>query len=242
MNLSLTAAALSPRAALGIWSGTPGKLSLSMFLEPGFILCAYAPDSERRLIWPFVAAECTTVIETFVVAAIGIVVLVLYNRLVALGERCDQAFADIDVQLKQRHDLIPNLVHTVRDFVGHERGALDALMKARAAAMTAPTPAAQMQAESMLSSRLGQLIAVVEANPQLQSSAHFAALREEIADLENKIAAARRFLNMVVTEHNTALRQFPLNLLARPLRLSARNFYDLGADRVFLDEAPSAKL
>jgi LemA protein len=182
------------------------------------------------------------VLEMGFVAVVGIAVLVLYNRLVALGARCDQAFADVDVQLKQRHDLIPNLVHTVRDFVGHERGTLEALMKARAAAMTAPTPAAQMQAESALTSRLGQLVAVVEANPQLQASAHFVSLREEIADVENKIAAARRYLNMAVTEHNTTLRQFPLNLLAKPLRLSARAFYDLGADRVFLDEAPSAKL
>jgi LemA protein len=183
------------------------------------------------------------VIETIVVAAAAIVVLVLYNRFVALGERCDQAFADIDVQLKHRYDLIPNLVHTVRDFVGHERGALEALLQARAAAMTATTPAAQMQAEQALSSRLGQLIAVVETYPQLEASAHFVSLREEIADTENKISAARRYLNMVVTEHNTALRQFPLNLLAKPLRLPARAFYDLGAaDRAFLDEAPSAKL
>ena len=181
-------------------------------------------------------------IEFGIVVAAGIVLWVLYNRLVALGQRCDQAFADIDVQLKQRHDLIPNLVHTVRDFVGHEQGTLETLMKARTTAMTAATPEAQLRAETALGARLGDLIAIVEANPQLQASTHFVALREEIADVENKIAAARRYLNMTVTEHNTTLHQFPLNLLARPLGLSARAFYNLGGDRVFLDDAPSAKL
>src|ERR1017187_403118 len=129
-----------------------------------------------------------------------LVILVLfalgaYNRLVALSQRVGQAFADIDVQLKQRHDLIPNLVETVKGYAAHERGTLDEVIKARNAAMAAQGPAQQAAAENMLSGALRQLFALSEAYPDLKASANFQQLQAELTDIENKIAAARRFFN-----------------------------------------------
>src|ERR1043165_9695027 len=126
-----------------------------------------------------------------------IVVLVLfafaaYNRLVALSQRVGQAFADIDVQLRQRHDLVPNLVETAKGYAAHERGTLDEVAKARKAAMTAQGPAQQAAAENMLTGALRQLFAVAEAYPDLKASANFQQLQAELTDLENKIAASRR--------------------------------------------------
>ena len=132
-----------------------------------------------------------------------IVVLVLfafgaYNRLVALGQRVNQAFADIDVQLKQRHDLIPNLVETVKGYASHERGTLDDVIKARNSAMSAQGPAQVSAAENQLSGALGRLIALSEAYPDLKANANFQQLATELSDLENKIAASRRFFNNAV--------------------------------------------
>src|SRR6187399_2755033 len=139
-----------------------------------------------------------------------IVILVLfafaaYNRLVALSQRVGQAFADIDVQLKQRHDLIPNLVETVKGYATHERETLDAVVKARNAAISAQGPAAQAQAENVLSGALRQLFALSEAYPDLKANTNFQQLQTEIADIENKIAAARRFFNNSVQEYNTGI-------------------------------------
>src|SRR6202051_2222723 len=137
-----------------------------------------------------------------------LVILVLfafgaYNRLVALSQRVGHAFADIDVQLKQRHDLIPNLVETVKGYAAHERGTLDEVVKARNAAVTAQGPAQQAAAENMLSGALRQLFALSEAYPDLKANANFQQLQAELADLENKIAASRRFFNNAVQEYNT---------------------------------------
>src|SRR6202000_1488246 len=125
-----------------------------------------------------------------------IVILVLfafgaYNRLVALGQRVGQAFADIDVQLKQRHDLIPNLVETVKGYAAHERGTLDDVVKARSAAMSAQGPGQVAAGEGQLSGALGKLIALSEAYPDLKANANFQQLASELSDLENKIAASR---------------------------------------------------
>lgn len=173
--------------------------------------------------------------------AIFVLLIGLYNRVIALGQRCDQAFADIDVQLKQRHDLIPSLVETVRGFATHERGTLEAVIQARSAALKAPTPEANLQAEAALGTQLGRLIALAESYPKLKASAHFKHLRMEIADTENKIAASRRFLNMAVTEHNTQIQQWPGSFIAAMCHLKARERFDLGLDRMFLDEAPVVK-
>ena len=162
-----------------------------------------------------------------------IVVLVLlvfsaYNRLVALGQRVGQAFADIDVQLKQRHDLIPNLVETVKGYAAHERGTLDDVIKARNAAMSAQGPAQVAAAENQLSGALGRLIALSEAYPDLKANANFQQLASELSDLENKIAASRRFFNNAVQEYNTGIQQMPAALFAGMFGFTKKDFFDLG--------------
>jgi LemA protein len=163
-----------------------------------------------------------------VVAAV--IVLLIHNQLVALMRRCDRAFADIDVQLKQRHDLIPNLVEAVKGYAVHERATLEAVISARAAAKAAPTPAAQMQAEAKLGVTLGNLFAVAEAYPELKASENFTRLSDEISDVEYKLAATRRFLNTAVSEYNTALEQMPANLVALMMGFEQKAFFDLGVD------------
>jgi LemA protein len=134
-----------------------------------------------------------------------LVVLVLwavtvYNGLISMRQRVNQAFADIDVQLKQRHDLVPNLVETVKGYAAHERGTLDEVVKARNAAVSAQGPAQQAAAENMLSGALRQLFALSESYPDLKASTNFQQLQAELSDLENKIAASRRFFNNAVQE------------------------------------------
>src|SRR3954451_2695604 len=136
-----------------------------------------------------------------------IVVLVLfafaaYNRLVALSQRVGQAFSDIDVQLKQRHDLVPNLVETVKGYAAHEEGTLEAVIKARNAAESAQGPAAQALAEGQLQGALRQIFALAEAYPDLKANQGFQQLQSELSDLENKIAASRRFFNNTAAEYN----------------------------------------
>src|SRR6202034_433136 len=142
------------------------------------------------------------------------VVLVLfafaaYNRLVTLSQRVNQAFADLDVQLKQRHDLIPNLVETVKGYAAHESGVFEKVTEARASAMRATSVTEKGAAESALSGAIGNLMAVAENYPQLKANENFRQLQDELTDIENKIAAARRFLNNSVAEYNGAMQQFP---------------------------------
>ncbi len=173
---------------------------------------------------------------------ISLYILMVYNRMVALGRRCDQAFADIDVQMKQRHDLVPSLVETVRGVAAHEKNTLEAVIQARAAAMKAPNPQAQLQAENALTTTLSKLMSVTEAYPQLQATRNFSALQEELSDIENKIAAARRYLNSAVSEYNTTLEQLPANLVAPLFGLETKAFFDLGKEqRQQLDAAPAFK-
>jgi LemA protein len=166
-----------------------------------------------------------------IVFALSVLLIAYYNRFVALGRRCDQAFADIDVQMKQRQDLVPNLVETVKGYAGHERGTLEAVIKARGAAQSAPTPDARMQAEAGLSAALGRLMVVTEAYPDLKASANFTRLQEELSDIENKMAAARRFLNNAVGEYNTTRDAFPGVFVAAAFGFATRTFYDVGQDR-----------
>jgi len=175
-----------------------------------------------------------------------IVILVLfafgaYNRLVALSQRVNQAFADIDVQLKQRHDLIPNLVETVKGYAAHERGTLDDVIKARNSAMSAQGPAQVSAAENQLSGALGRLIALSEAYPDLKANANFQQLAGELSDLENKIAASRRFFNNAVQEYNTGIQQMPAALFAGMFGFTRKDFFDLGASRAEVEVAPSVK-
>jgi LemA protein len=168
----------------------------------------------------------------------------IYNGLVALRQRVNQAFSDIDVQTKQRHDLIPNLVETVKGYAAHERGTLEAVVQARNAAMTAQAGgiAAQAAAENALTGALRQLFALSEAYPDLKASQNFQQLQNELSDLENKIAAARRFFNNAVQEYNTGIQQFPAVLLAGALGFTPKDFFDVGVEqRKELEQAPQVK-
>lgn len=176
-----------------------------------------------------------------IVVVIALFVFAAYNRLVALSQRVSQAFADIDVQLKQRHDLIPNLVETVKGYAQHERGTLDDVIKARNAAMTAQGPAQVSAAENQLSGALGRLIALSEAYPDLKANANFQQLQGELSDIENKIAASRRFFNNAVQEYNTGIQQLPAALFAGALGFTRKDFFDLGEQRGQLEQAPSVK-
>jgi LemA protein len=183
--------------------------------------------------------------STWIVLGI-IVVLVLwivkiYNDLVSMRQRVGQAFADIDVQLKQRHDLIPNLVETVKGYAAHERGTLEAVVQARNTAMAAQGPAQQAAAENMLSGALRQLFALSEAYPDLKANANFQQLQAELTDIENKLAAARRFFNNSVQEYNTGIQQFPAALFAGIFGFAPREFFDVGEERKALDQAPQVK-
>jgi LemA protein len=186
----------------------------------------------------------TTWIVLGVIVAFVLWIIVIYNGLVAMRQRVSQAFADIDVQMKQRHDLIPNLVETVRGYAGHERGTLEAVVQARNAAVAAQSGgiAAQAAAENMLSGALRQLFALSEAYPDLKASANFQQLQSDLSDIENKLAAARRFFNNAVQEYNTGIQQFPAVLLAGPLGFTPKEFFDVGVeDRKMLDQAPQVK-
>ncbi len=165
----------------------------------------------------------------------------IYNGLVAMRQRVDQAFADIDVQLKQRHDLIPNLVETVKGYAGHERGTLEDVVKARNAALTAQGPAQVAAAEGQLTSALRGLLALSEAYPDLKANTNFQQLQTELSDIENKLAAARRFFNNAVQEYNTGIEQLPAALFAGSLGFRRKDFFDLGETRGQLEQAPSVK-
>jgi LemA protein len=176
------------------------------------------------------------VIVVLVIWAIGV-----YNSLISMRQRVNQAYADIDVQLRQRHDLVPNLVETVKGYAAHERGTLDEVVKARNAAMTAQGPAQQAAAENMLTGALRQLFAVAEAYPDLKASTNFQQLQAELTDLENKIAAARRFFNNAVQEYNTGIQRFPAALFASAFGFAPKTFFDLGDERAAVGEVPPVK-
>ena len=166
----------------------------------------------------------------------GAVAWSTYNRLVALDERCNTAFADVDVHLKHRHSLIPGLVEAVRGFVGHEFAVLTEVTKARAGALRAAGPEVRLEAETQVGQSISSLLSVVERYPELQTSAHFRDLRKELADAENRITASRRFYNLAVDEFNATLRQFPGNAIGAAVRLGRRKPFDLGVERVLIDE------
>jgi LemA protein len=181
----------------------------------------------------------------WIILAVIVVVLVygvsVYNGLVSMGQRVSQAFADIDVQLRQRHDLIPNLVETVKGYASHERGTLEAVVQARSAAVSAQSPQDKAAAETQLSGVLGKLIALSEAYPDLKANANFQQLQAQLTDIENKLAAARRFFNNAVSEFNARIQQFPAALFAGMLGFAPRQFFDLGDDRRTVQEVPQVK-
>jgi LemA protein len=175
------------------------------------------------------------------IAVPAYIVFKTHNRLVALDQRCDTAFGDIDVHLKHRHNLIPPLVETVRGFARHESDILLGVTQARAAALQASTPEMQLSAEKNLTQNINALIGMAERYPELNASTHFAELRRELVDAENRITASRRFYNLAVEEYATTLRQFPGSCIGRLSRMNVRMRFDLGIERVLIDEPLALK-
>ncbi|MGD9558423.1 MAG: LemA family protein, partial [Mangrovibacterium sp.] len=153
-------------------------------------------------------------IVLLIIVLIVIWVIGIYNRLVRLRNRRQNAFADIDVQLRQRHDLIPQIVETVKGYATHERELLTRITEARSSAMNAATIDEKIKTETQLSAALQGLKVAVEAYPNLKANENFMQLQEELSDIENKLAAARRFFNAATTEYNTGIETFPANLVA----------------------------
>lgn len=177
-----------------------------------------------------------------VIALVAVYGVVTYNGLVAMRQRVDQAYADIDVQLHQRHDLIPNLVETVKGYAAHERETLDAVISARTRATQAQGPADQAAAEGLLTGALGRLFALAESYPDLKANQNFLGLQSELAAVEDKLAAARRFFNNAVSEFNAAIQSFPAVLFAKSLGFQERAFFDVGEDRrATMSVAPQVK-
>ncbi len=163
----------------------------------------------------------------------GVVILILffvigiYNSLVQLRVQAENAWADIDVQLKRRYDLIPNLVETVKGYAGHEKGTLEAVVKARNAAIAATGPAAKAEAEGMLSGALRQLFALSESYPQLRAVESFTSLQGSLNEIEDHVQNARRYYNAVVRDFNTKIAQFPSNIIAGMFGFGVREFFEL---------------
>lgn len=183
-----------------------------------------------------------------VLIVVGIIILIviwmvsLYNGLVRLRNRRQNAFADIDVQLRQRHDLVPQLVETVKGYAAHEKDLLLKITEARSSAMAATSIDDKIKAEQQLSSALAGLKVQVEAYPDLKANQNFLQLQEELSDIENKLAAARRFFNGATTEYNNAVETFPGNLVARNFGFAKEMFFDLGEDtRKKMEEPPQIK-
>ena len=181
------------------------------------------------------------IVVVVIIAVLGMMLIGTYNRLVALRQNTNEAFADIDVQLKQRQDLIPNLVETVKGYAAHERGTLDEVTQARAAAASATGVDGKIAAENALSASLGRLMAVAEAYPDLKANTNFMQLQGSLSDIENKLAAARRFFNNAVGEFNASIQAFPAVIFAGAFGFQAKEFFDLGADRATANVAPQVK-
>lgn len=171
----------------------------------------------------------TTTIVLIVVAVIVLWIIMAYNGLITLTNRAKEAWADINVQLKRRYDLIPNLVESVKGYAAHESSVFENVTKARADAMGAgsATPAAQAAAENQLSGALKTLFAVSEAYPDLKANQNFLQLQQELGDTEDKIQAARRFYNTTVMALNTAEQRFPGNLIASSFHFAPMDLFEL---------------
>lgn len=173
-----------------------------------------------------------------VIVVLVIWIIAIYNNLVNLRNRRENAFADIDVQLKQRHDLIPQLVNAVKGYMTHERETLESVTNARRNAINASTVNDKIAAEKELGSALQGLNVQVEAYPDLKANENFMQLQTEISDIENKLAAVRRFFNSATRELNTAIEKFPNLIFAGMFGFSRQPMFDLGEARSDLDKAP----
>src|SRR3954451_6372616 len=162
-----------------------------------------------------------------VVVVLALLVGWAYNSLVAKRNRAENAWAQVDVQLRRRHDLIPNLVETVKGYAAHEQGTFNAVTEARASAQQAEGPAAQAQAETALSGALGRLLAVAEAYPALRATENFQQLQAELGGTENKIATSRQVYNDTVLTYNNAVQQLPSNLIANAFHFETREYFEI---------------
>jgi LemA protein len=162
-----------------------------------------------------------------VVGVLAALVIAAYNKLVGLGQRSEEAWSDVDVQLKRRSDLVPNLVETVKGYASHERGALEAVIRARGAAQAAGSADARARAESQLGDALRQLFALAESYPDLKASASFQSLHEALGEIEDAIQSARRYYNAVVRDLNTTVDSFPTNVVAGFFRFARRAYFEL---------------
>jgi len=165
----------------------------------------------------------------FLLVFVGFVLAIIltYNKLVGLRQRSAEAWSDIDVQLKRRTDLVPNLVEAVRGYAAHERGTLDQVVRARGAAVTAQTPEARAQAENQLTSALRQLFALAESYPDLKANQSFRDLQSSLAEIEETIQSSRRYYNAVVRDFNTTIDSFPSNQIALFFRFARRQYFEL---------------
>ena len=161
------------------------------------------------------------------IVAVVLAVIAIYNGLIRLRNRVDEAWSDISVQLKRRYDLIPNLINTVKGYAEHEKKVFEEVTEARTRAMNAGTPHEKEQAENMLSGTLKSLFAVSENYPDLKANQNFLELQRELADTEDKIMASRRFYNGNVRDFNTKLQVFPTNIIAGMLKFTAREFFEM---------------
>jgi LemA protein len=164
-----------------------------------------------------------------IVGAVVLFIIAMYNGLIRLRVQCDNAWSDIDVQLKRRYDLVPNLVETVKGYAGHEKGTLEAVVQARNSAMSAQGPAAKADAENMLTGALRQVFALAEAYPQLRAVESFTQLQNTLTSLEDTIQNARRYYNAVVRDLNTKIQVFPSNIIANMFNFKPREFFEVSA-------------
>jgi LemA protein len=183
---------------------------------------------------------CVAVL-VLLIAVPAYIAFATHNRLVALDQRCETAYGDIDAHLKHRHNLIPPLVETVRGFAKHESDILLSITKARAEALQATSPEMRLSAEQNLTQNINALIGMAEHFPDLKASTHFSELRRELVDAENRVTASRRFYNLAVEEYGTTLRQFPGSYIGRLFKMNVRMRFDLGIERVLIDEPLAVK-
>lgn len=183
----------------------------------------------------------TAIIVIVVVVILAAWLVSMYNSLVKMRNNRENAFADIDVQLKQRHDLLPQLVETVKGYAAHEKDTLERVINARNGAIGAKTIDEKIVAENALSSALSGLKITLEAYPDLKANQNFLQLQEEIADLENKLSSVRRYFNSATKEYNNAVETFPSNILAGMFGFRKEVMFDLGEQRAALEEAPKIK-
>ena len=169
------------------------------------------------------------IVVLVIIAVVVLAIIAMYNGLVRLRVQCDNAWSDIDVQLKRRYDLVPNLVETVKGYAGHEKGTLEAVVQARNSAMSAQGPAAKADAENMLTGALRQVFALAEAYPQLRAVESFTQLQNTLTSLEDTIQNARRYYNAVVRDLNTKIQVFPSNIIANMFNFKPREFFEVSA-------------